>query len=240
MICSVLVSGFVCVVVPNNDIRDRIIHYRIEAAHAHTGYGYVKPLESLELEVPVPAKKPKLKRKTQKTTTAPKKLGRQRVKLAVATGGDKLVRPSILSRLFGVRSAKASVPKVAGVDLKKPGYAAVYAAAKKHGVDPNLALRVAKQESRGNCKALSHAGARGVMQVIPSTARPHGVSASELYNCKRGAEAGVRELKKLHSMYGGDIKKVLVGYNCGIGCVQKGRMPAETKSYVNIVGGGKL
>ena len=148
--------------------------------------------------------------------------------------------PGLLAKLFGVSKANAALPTVSGVDLSKPGYAAVYAAAKKHGVNVNLALRIAKQESRGRCSATSHAGARGVMQVMPGTGRRHGYSKSSLHNCKSGADAGVRELKRLQSASGGDLRKVLIGFNCGQGCWKRKKLPKETIDYIRIVGGGKL
>lgn len=100
-------------------------------------------------------------------------------------------------------------------------------------------LRVAKQESGGNCGATSRANARGVLQVIPSTAAIHGYRASDLHDCVKGADAGVREMKRLLKMYKGDVRKALIGYNCGPGCNSRKRLPKETIHYIRVVGGMK-
>ena len=103
-----------------------------------------------------------------------------------------------LSSLFGVRKAitptlSQSISAVSGVELGRPGYQEVIRAAKIHQVPVDLALRVAKQESRGNCGVKSSAGALGVMQVMPRTGAKHGYSTKQLINCRTGAEAGVKD-----------------------------------------------
>lgn len=174
----------------------------------------------------------------------PERATRKRSAVVAAVMPEKpRKRPSgrgVFAGLFGVSKASAALPAVSGVDLSKPGYAAVKAAAKRHGVDVNLALRIAKQESRGRCSATSHAGARGVMQVMPGTGKRHGYSKASLHNCKSGADAGVREIKRLHAASDGDLRKILVGFNCGEGCWNRKKLPRETRDYIRIVGGGKL
>jgi soluble lytic murein transglycosylase-like protein len=100
-----------------------------------------------------------------------------------------------------------------------------------------LALRVAKQESRGDCGAQSSAGALGVMQVMPKTGAKHGYSIKQLTNCRTGAEAGVKELKHLLSLSGGDVRQTLTGYNCGENCMfgRRKNLPSETVNYIQVV-----
>jgi soluble lytic murein transglycosylase-like protein len=147
-----------------------------------------------------------------------------------------------LSSLFGIRNSDTpvlsqSVPRVSGIEMAKPGYQEVIRAAKIHQVPVELALRVAKQESRGNCGAKSSAGALGVMQVMPRTGAKHGYSTKQLSNCRTGAEAGVKELKHLLNLSGGDIKQTLTGYNCGEQCMfgKRKKLPMETVNYIQIV-----
>ena len=147
-----------------------------------------------------------------------------------------------LSSLFGIRNAANStlsqpISGVSGIDMGKPGYQEVVRAAKIHQVPVALALRVAKQESRGNCGAKSSAGALGVMQVMPRTGAKHGYSTRQLSNCRTGAEAGVKELKHLLSLSGGDVKQTLTGYNCGEKCMfgRRKNLPLETVNYIQIV-----
>jgi Transglycosylase SLT domain len=149
-----------------------------------------------------------------------------------------------LSSLFGIRNANAADPTlsqpisgVTGIDMAKPGYQEVVRAAKIHQVPVALALRVAKQESRGDCGAQSSAGALGVMQVMPKTGAKHGYSTKQLTNCRTGAEAGVKELKHLLGLSGGDVKQTLTGYNCGENCMfgRRKNLPSETVNYIQIV-----
>jgi|GEM_PF-6206557 len=123
------------------------------------------------------------------------------------------------------------IPK--GVDMRKRGFKEVERAALKFGVDPNLALRMAKQESNGRCNVTSSENAKGVLQVVPSTARIHGIrNSNQLYNCRIGAEIGVREIRRVLRIAKGDVVKALVAYNCGPGCLKRKRLPKETRNYV--------
>jgi Transglycosylase SLT domain len=148
-----------------------------------------------------------------------------------------------LSSLFGIRNADGTatlsqpISRVSGIDMAKPGYQEVIRAAKIHQVPVDLALRVAKQESRGNCGAISSAGALGVMQVMPRTGAKHGYSTKQLSNCRTGAEAGVKELKHLLSLSDGDVKQTLTGYNCGEKCMfgRRKNLPLETVNYIQLV-----
>ena len=130
-----------------------------------------------------------------------------------------------------------------GVDLRKSGYRAVKVAALRHGVDVNFALSVAKQESRGNCKARSGSNAKGVMQVVPGTARKHGLKrSSRLYNCKVGADIGVRELKSCLKKAKGNKPRALACYNAGPGWITSRkyrgkRLPSETRKYIQKITG---
>lgn len=141
------------------------------------------------------------------------------------------------------KSYKKSARIPEGVNINDKGYKAVHKAALKHGVDVNFALRVAKQESRGNCNATSHANAKGVMQVIPGTARKHGVTrASTLYNCTIGADVGVRELKSCLQKARGNRVQALVCYNAGPAWITSiryrgRRIPAETRQYIKKITG---
>ena len=76
----------------------------------------------------------------------------------------------------------------------------------KYGVDPLLALAVAKVESNLNPKAISPKGAVGVMQLMPSTARELGVE--NLYAPSENIEGGIKYLRFLSDKYQGDIDKI--------------------------------
>lgn len=112
----------------------------------------------------------------------------------------------------------------------------IYLAANKYGVDPKLAMAVAKTESDLSPDAVSPAGAVGVMQIMPDTARELGVH--NLHDPRENIDGGVHYLKNMLTMFNGDVTKAVAAYNAGPDAVQKyaGIPPyAETRSYVDKV-----
>jgi len=107
---------------------------------------------------------------------------------------------------------------------------------RQYHIDSNLVKSIITVESCFKTKAKSHAGAQGLMQLIPATARRFGVTKS--YNPQQNIRGGVKYLKFLKSRYKGDLKKILAAYNAGEGAVDKykGIPPyKETKHYVKNV-----
>ena len=105
------------------------------------------------------------------------------------------------------------------------------AAGTKHGISPNLLAAVAKQESGFNPKAGSGAGAQGLMQFMPGTAKSLGVNPWDPASAVDGA---ARMLSGLVKKFG-SVELALAGYNAGPGAVQKynGIPPyKETQNYV--------
>jgi soluble lytic murein transglycosylase-like protein len=104
-----------------------------------------------------------------------------------------------------------------------------------HGVDPALVKAVIKAESNYDNRAISRAGALGLMQLMPETARLRNVDNP--FNPVQNIEGGVRHLKYLLSTFD-DLKLVLAAYNAGENAVRKyGGVPPypETRSYVATV-----
>lgn len=112
--------------------------------------------------------------------------------------------------------------------------------AQRHGIDPLLLHAVAHIESRHQSRAVSHAGARGLMQVMPATGRDLGVAdARDLLTPQANLEASAKYLKRLQARFGNDLRLVLAAYNAGEGAVERHgrRVPpyAETQAYVRNV-----
>lgn len=124
-----------------------------------------------------------------------------------------------------------------GGDVSGTPYAAeINAAAKKHGIDPALLAGLVKQESGFNPNARSSAGAGGLTQLMPATARSLGVT--DVTDPVQALDGGAKYLKQMLDKFNGDERLALAAYNAGPGAVTRfGGIPpyAETKAYVEKV-----
>ncbi len=106
-----------------------------------------------------------------------------------------------------------------------------------HGVDSALVKAVIKAESNYDNRAISRAGAQGLMQLMPATARLRNVDNP--FNPEQNIDGGVRHLKHLLKTFNGDTKLALAAYNAGENAVRKynNSVPPypETKNYVSTV-----
>lgn len=102
-----------------------------------------------------------------------------------------------------------------------------------HGVDQALVRAVIQVESEFDARAVSRAGARGLMQIMPQTAERFGVA--DAFDPRQNIFGGVKYLRKLLNLFNGDISLAVAGYNAGEHAVQRhnGIPPyKETQGYV--------
>lgn len=112
----------------------------------------------------------------------------------------------------------------------------VQAASSKYGVPVNLINSVIKQESGFKANVTSGAGAQGLMQLMPSTAKSLGVSNA--YDPQQNIDGGTKYLAQLLKQFKGNTTYAVAAYNAGPGAVLKyGGIPpySETRNYVNSV-----
>lgn len=110
------------------------------------------------------------------------------------------------------------------------------AAAEKYGISSQLLRAVAKVESNFNPRAVSHAGASGLMQLMPDTAR--GLGVTDVFDAEQNINGGAKYLAQLYRRYDGDLRLTLAAYNAGPGNVDKyGGVPpfTETQNYIRKV-----
>jgi soluble lytic murein transglycosylase-like protein len=108
--------------------------------------------------------------------------------------------------------------------------ASIVSAANNVGLDPNLALAVAKVESSMNPNAVSPEGAVGLFQLMPSS-----FPGEDINDVQTNIDLGVGYLAQLLARYNGDTTLALAAYNAGPGTVaQYGGVPpyAETQNYI--------
>jgi soluble lytic murein transglycosylase-like protein len=113
----------------------------------------------------------------------------------------------------------------------------ITAAAREFGVEEAIVRAIIHAESAYNPLALSRAGAQGLMQLMPGTARRFGVS--DAYDATQNIRGGVQYLSWLLKRFNGDLTLAAAGYNAGEGAVDRyGGVPpySETQRYVQRVG----
>ncbi|MCS3744889.1 soluble lytic murein transglycosylase-like protein [Xanthomonas arboricola] len=113
----------------------------------------------------------------------------------------------------------------------------IASAAREFGVEEAIVRAIIHAESAYNPLALSRAGAQGLMQLMPGTARRFGVS--DAYDASQNIRGGVQYLSWLLKRFNGDLTLAAAGYNAGEGAVDRyGGVPpySETQRYVQRVG----
>jgi soluble lytic murein transglycosylase-like protein len=152
----------------------------------------------------------------------------QNVRLYVHNAED----PTEVAREIATRlrirsgSAEAELPPVVMESL-------IQRASRRYGVPASLIKAVIKAESGFKPKAVSRTGARGLMQLMPGTARILGVNDS--FDPEQNVMGGTRYLRDLITRYHGDVDRAVAAYNWGPSRVDRNgtnNMPSETRQYL--------
>lgn len=178
-------------------------------------------------------------------------LGTDRMRLTLPSGGRVTLSLSRIERVVADEVPLPQEPESAPLEAapaafgwrfepthpvpETPYGALIYAAARRHAVNPALVAAVVAAESAFQPGAVSPKGARGLMQLMPATARRFGVGEGELFDPARNLEAGTVYLRWLLERYQPELALALAAYNAGEGTVDRyGGVPPyrETRRYV--------
>lgn len=141
------------------------------------------------------------------------------------------MKPFLFVMILGALSLQAGFAQSASrFEVKQM----VIAEAERSSVPVSLALAVAKVESDFNARALSSAGARGVMQIMPATGRGEfGLAPDQLWDARTNVRTGVAFLERLYAQYNGRWDLALSHYNGGT--IKNSRPHSYTRGYVHKV-----
>ena len=134
----------------------------------------------------------------------------------------------------GAATASPATPAASGIPADVAPM--IRQAAQEAGVDPSLVAAVARAESNFTATAVSPAGAQGMMQLMPGTAR--GLGVTDPFDAMQSLRGGARYLRSQLDRFGGDATLAVAAYNAGPGAVARaGGVPpyAETQAYVGKV-----
>ena len=167
-----------------------------------------------------------------KAQAPPKRLSRRtRLSASQDLAKTRLIETTILNRMADIKTSNS----LAGFTTGNPtvdGF--IVESGRRNSVDPLLLYSIMHQESTFKQHALSPKGARGLMQLMPPTARRFGVSS--IFDPRQNIEGGARYMRFLLDHFEGNVQLALAGYNAGEGAVMKYgyRIPPyrETQEYV--------
>ncbi len=172
------------------------------------------------------SKEPQTKKETTKAT--PKTLSDYRMEAVPSRHRVQHHKFNLTAALLAASDSPAQAPETLQPLIEQ--------AAKKYQLPEKLLTAIIKVESNFNPRAVSSEGAKGLMQLMPSTARKLGVK--NVFDVAQNIDGGSRYLKEMMERYDGKIDLALAAYNAGPGAVDRhGGIPPyrETRGYVKRV-----
>jgi soluble lytic murein transglycosylase-like protein len=145
---------------------------------------------------------------------------------------SRVMAPAVIASTEPAFRIPADIPTSGDAQLDR----IIFEAGQKQGIDPRFLHAVIWQESKYKVQARSHAGAQGLMQLMPATAKRFG--CNNVHDPVENVTAGTKYLSWLLKRFSGNIELALAGYNAGEGAVDKydGIPPYnETQNYVKII-----
>ncbi|TYS65725.1 lytic transglycosylase domain-containing protein [Sutcliffiella horikoshii] len=143
-----------------------------------------------------------------------------------------------ISKSIAPQTATGAVKEKVSVARRSDFEDIIEEASIKYGVDPKLIKAIIQQESSFNPTAVSHAGATGLMQLMPLTAK--GLGVTNAMDPRQNIMGGTKYIRQMLDKYDGNLTLALAAYNAGPGNVDKynGVPPfKETMNYVRKVTG---
>ncbi|RKI38793.1 lytic transglycosylase domain-containing protein [bacterium D16-51] len=149
--------------------------------------------------------------------------------------GKEVVYIDVAEKKDSVEKSSSSSNTTSADAMKKTKYDEYFKkAAKVYGVSESLLKAIAKAESNFNPNDVSSAGAIGIMQLMPGTAKELGVSNP--YDPEQNIMGGAKCIAQKLKEFNGDVRLALAAYNAGSGAVKRnGGVPSYCKSYVSKV-----
>jgi soluble lytic murein transglycosylase-like protein len=163
----------------------------------------VAAASSVKLEPPVPAE----------AILLPEEADLSPVGDAVCRDTDEVVDGYLAAAMEAPQPLKEEEPQSEPQAPEPPFHSLILQAAVVHNVEPALIKAVILAESNYNPKAVSKRGARGLMQLMPSTAAALGVD--DLFDPEDNINGGVKYLRQLLDRFDNDVRLALAAYNAG-------------------------
>jgi len=161
-------------------------------------------------------------------------------KLPEESSGSMALKPPAGRDTPGVIEAQPGGPEKISNDLSRfqnisPLEQTIRKAAQTYGLDSRLIKAVIRVESNFNSHAVSKAGAKGLMQLMPATAKS--LDVKDPFDAEQNILAGSRYLKHLLDHYHGDLRLALAAYNWGAGNLEQSprAIPKATRRYIQKV-----